>query len=49
MEEYIKDGSNYKPNVGVMNDFLNYYFKSKTTMLYLASTILWSNMELKRM
>lgn len=29
MEEYIKDGSNYKPNVGVMNDFLNYYFKKQ--------------------
>ncbi|KAI5967989.1 hypothetical protein CANMA_002757 [Candida margitis] len=29
MEEYIKDGGNYKPNVGVMNDFLNYYFRKQ--------------------
>lgn len=29
MQEYIKDGTNYKPNVGVMNDFLTYYFKKQ--------------------
>ena len=29
LQEYIKDGTNYKPNVGVMNDFLNYYFRKQ--------------------